>query len=860
MKHLKSVMLLLFYCHSLNAQWYDDFASRSLENWRGDTSQFNINNERKLQLFATGGGVSTIYRRIELDTVASWRCTVELQFSPSASNKLRIYLMQDTMLASASSGYFVEIGENGNTDRWRLFSFGPGQLILLGQGEAGRMAFEPILFQFMCTRKNAQWFIEVNYGKDLNDTETVTLPDSSFLKTSTGWFGIQCIYTATRADKFLFDDIQAGKIPVDTTPPEISNINVIEENKIALEFNEDCDPESIKDKNNYYVDSIGKPDSIIVISHRIIRLHFAKVFEQEKAYQLNYSGIKDTKGNLLTVKKNQIFINDLIPFPGVGDLVINEIMPDPEPAVGLPAKEYIEILNRSKRAINIAGVSIGDASSVSGSSPGCKIEAGQIVIICRSEDTSAFKSFGRTIGLIPMPSLNNEGDEIYLYDRNDEILDKVIYSVNWHTDDSKKQGGYSLELNKPNQACKGNLVWSSSLNASGGTPGRQNSLIDTTEDRQGPQLVSITPISEWEIRLIFDEPIDKNSCKSKDIYNFEPMLSIAHISIEYPEEKSVVILLNDPLEHHLKYHIKLSSLKDCSGNTTDEIEADFGIPEQPKAGDIGFNEILFNPYSGSADYLELFNKTNNELITGHLYLKNSLKANQWTPVACGKNIEARSYLVLTADVNNIRQEYPIHDDSKIVYGNMVPLDDDEGFIHLGQLDHDTIIDIDSVHYFNSWHNSLISNEEGVALEKIIESGPSNDKGNWTSAAKAKFYGSPGLRNSQNIDISTNNDSGPYTITNKVISPNNDGFRDILLIEFHQAKDSKSNIRIYDPSGNLVSIVYQDRISPNENVTWTGLDSEGKIVRSGNYILDIVLVYADGTTDHYKTSITVDSGK
>lgn len=130
-------------------------------------------------------------------------------------------------------------------------------------------------------------------------------PDSSFLKTSTGWFGIQCIYTATRADKFLFDDIQAGKIPVDTTPPEISNINVIEENKIALEFNEDCDPESIKDKNNYYVDSIGKPDSIIVISHRIIRLHFAKVFEQEKAYQLNYSGIKDTKGNLLTVKKTK---------------------------------------------------------------------------------------------------------------------------------------------------------------------------------------------------------------------------------------------------------------------------------------------------------------------------------------------------------------------------------------------------------------------------------------------------------------------------------------------------------------------------------------------------------------------------
>ena len=39
-------MLLLFYCHSLNAQWYDDFASGSLETG-GDTSQFNINNEHQ---------------------------------------------------------------------------------------------------------------------------------------------------------------------------------------------------------------------------------------------------------------------------------------------------------------------------------------------------------------------------------------------------------------------------------------------------------------------------------------------------------------------------------------------------------------------------------------------------------------------------------------------------------------------------------------------------------------------------------------------------------------------------------------------------------------------------------------------
>ncbi len=46
-----------------------------------------------------------------------------------------------------------------------------------------------------------------------------------------------------------------------------------------------------------------------------------------------------------------------------GDVIISEIMADPVPAVDLPAKEYIELYNRTQYSFNLKNWSLSDGST-----------------------------------------------------------------------------------------------------------------------------------------------------------------------------------------------------------------------------------------------------------------------------------------------------------------------------------------------------------------------------------------------------------------------------------------------------------------------------------------------------------------
>ena len=56
--------------------------------------------------------------------------------------------------------------------------------------------------------------------------------------------------------------------------------------------------------------------------------------------------------------------------------------------------------------------------------------------------------------------------------------------------------------------------------------------------------------------------------------------------------------------------------------------------------------------------------------------------------------------------------------------------------------------IDELHYDHSWQFALISNEAGVALERIDYNKPTQDQNNWTSAASTTGYGTPTYQNSE----------------------------------------------------------------------------------------------------------------
>ena len=48
--------------------------------------------------------------------------------------------------------------------------------------------------------------------------------------------------------------------------------------------------------------------------------------------------------------------------PQYNDLIISEIMADPDPAIGLPSAEYLELYNRSTSVLTLEGVQLIDAT------------------------------------------------------------------------------------------------------------------------------------------------------------------------------------------------------------------------------------------------------------------------------------------------------------------------------------------------------------------------------------------------------------------------------------------------------------------------------------------------------------------
>lgn len=101
----------------------------------------------------------------------------------------------------------------------------------------------------------------------------------------------------------------------------------------------------------------------------------------------------------------------------------------------------------------------------------------------------------------------------------------------------------------------------------------------------------------------------------------------------------------------------------------------------------------------------------------------------------------------------------------------------------------------------------------------------------------------------------------YYIPSHVISPNQDGYRDFLGIEFNlDLSGYKIRAEIYDLSGQLIYVISQQIIGPQEVLKWNAVDLMGQKVPSGNYILIMQLVHPEGSKLSFKELIVVDNGK
>ena len=250
------------------------------------------------------------------------------------------------------------------------------------------------------------------------------------------------------------------------------------------------------------------------------------------------------------------------------------------------------------------------------------------------------------------------------------------------------------------------------------------------------------------------------------------------------------------------------------------------------------SEILFNPKPEGADYVEIYNP-------GPLPVSlRNVRLAQWKNDAVSKlylidtnyTMGVDEFLVLTTDAGYVRRNYQgRHNEWLKEVASMPGYNDASGTLLLTLSDTTPLERFD---YREDMHNALISNVEGVSLERrSYEHGP-NVANNWQSAASTAGYGTPTGANSQSTEFLFLEDQ--FELSAEVISPDGDGNDDVLDITYQLSSENLSaNINIYDGYGRRVRHLLRGGLLGSHGiVTWEGDDDNGARCRQGNYIIHI----------------------
>lgn len=737
--------------HSFS-QIADDFSDGDFAQnptWQGDLANFTVNAAGELQLNATAPGTSLLATQGNIADSSIWSLRFRLEFAPSNNNLLRIYLLADQLDLPLANGYFLEIGETGSLDALRLFRQDAGAKTLLATGQPGLVANNPDIRLRVKRTVSGAWELEAGTGSDALQPQ-LAVQDAAFGGGANRFFGFQCTYTATNVAKFFFDDIAILPDVPDTEPPLLLVANAADDTTVLVVFNEDLDSISAVNTAHYDINGgIGQPQSAVLLGdRRTVRLSLNNSLATGN-YVLQTSGIRDVLGNASltqTADFQFVKIETAVEF----DVIINEIMADPDPpAGGLPNVEWLEIFNRSAKSIDLASLRIQDATGSPVQLPPHILPPDAYIALTATNNVTALQSatLGAVLGVsIGTTALNNDGDILTISDLNGNVIDRVAYSVDWHTDPSKDGGGWSLERINPTLPCLGSENWQSSPALPGGTPGLQNASFQNTPDNEPPRLLSAFPESPTSLLLIFSEGLEKTVAEISADYHISPTRAVAS-AIQLPDDRSRIRLtLGDPLQASTLYALTVAgSVTDCSGNGVPATDTAFVIlPEAASAHDIVINEIMAapSPPVGSlpeVEWLEIFNRSSKAIDLATLVVQEGASSPSPLP---SKLLLPGQYLALTAAANVAALQAATSGNISGIALSATALNNDSDVLTISDLNGKTI---DRVTYNSDWHTDAGKAGGGWSLERINPALPCLGRENWQSCPVLPG-GTPGLQN------------------------------------------------------------------------------------------------------------------
>lgn len=455
---MRSLFFIFLTVFSLNAacQLFDSFEDGDLATnpiWVGDIANFVTDEEGALRLRAPKEGKSFIFTNLSMPDSFEFSILHGIDFSPSASNLSRIYLTIDNVDVSKANGYYLNFGENGSLDAIKLYRLDRGAATLLASGVNGNIAKNLNLIEILLTYRQGKWNLKAKYdGSGSLATEFNFTQNIPVLSTQR-YFALECIYTATRTDKFSFDNLSLKEFKPDTAPPQLSRASVIDASKVLIQFSEEINITSLLTSSVAFEPQVGTISSILPASGFIngYIISLSTPLENSKFYNIRLSNIKDIVGNnALSLVSNQL---RFVPRVASGDIIISEILFNPYPE----SDDFVELYNNKNFAINLNGLIIKNNSKKESKSVSTDIIIESKSHLALSKNVVKIKSIYQppntaAIFTNDLPSFNDDKGNIAIYTSVNILLDSFDYDQSMHNSLIADKEGVSLEkvvLNLP---------------------------------------------------------------------------------------------------------------------------------------------------------------------------------------------------------------------------------------------------------------------------------------------------------------------------------------------------------------------------------------------------------------------------
>lgn len=292
---------LVFQPHvfSQNTLFYDDFEYGDLNQnpaWAGDTDEFVIINDNGNHLLRLDGDEAGGISQLVTESGAAhgtWEFFVRLDhFAPSNNNRAFIFLMADRSdLTGEVNGYALRTGENGQPKHFRIVRFDNGSQTTVLSSTSELVAGD---YRVKITRdETGTWNLYSSEGF-LSDPVIDSGPVVDNAHTTSTHFGIRVHYTATRRDRFFFDEFRIRDFfdPIRAVEVQVNNSR-----EIDIIFTDRIDEISLNSARFEINENIS-PESAALVSSNMVRLGFETALA-DGAYELSVAHVRDERGHFI---------------------------------------------------------------------------------------------------------------------------------------------------------------------------------------------------------------------------------------------------------------------------------------------------------------------------------------------------------------------------------------------------------------------------------------------------------------------------------------------------------------------------------------------------------------------------------